>query len=417
MVNKILRTIEKLIPKKIYRFFQPAYHYLLTLLGAIIYRFPSRKISIVGITGTKGKSTTTELVNGILEEAGLKTAVSNSIRFKIDEESIPNKYKMSMPGRFFMQKFIRKALNKGCDWVVLELTSEGSKQFRHKFIDLDAFIFTNLAPEHIESHGSYENYRQAKINLTESLANKNKETVMVINGDDKEAPLFLEKKADKKVTYSLSDGKPFRTTQNGVEVRFGKSTLYSKLHGQFNVYNIIAAATFANAIGIFAEYIKSGIEKVEKVPGRGQRVISELFDVYVDYAHTAESLEELYKSFPNKKKICVLGNTGGGRDKWKRPVMAEVAEKYCDEIILTNEDPYDEDPMEIVNEMSDAIKNKNAEIIIDRRSAIRNALEKANKGSVVLITGKGTDPYIMGPNGKKTPWSDEKVVKEEFKKI
>jgi len=146
-----LNIIKKFIPKKIFTFFQPAYHYLIILIGTIIYRFPSKKIHIIGITGTKGKSTTTEIMNSILEAAGYKTALSNTIRFKIGDESKANKYKMSMPGRFFMQKFLYQAVKEGCSHAVIEITSEGSKQFRHKFIDLDAFIFTNLSPEHIES--------------------------------------------------------------------------------------------------------------------------------------------------------------------------------------------------------------------------------------------------------------------------
>ncbi|NCS98722.1 UDP-N-acetylmuramyl-tripeptide synthetase [Candidatus Parcubacteria bacterium] len=419
-----LNIIKKFIPKKIFTFFQPAYHYLIILIGTIIYRFPSKKIHIIGITGTKGKSTTTEIMNSILEAAGYKTALSNTIRFKIGDESKANKYKMSMPGRFFMQKFLYQAVKEGCSHAVIEITSEGSKQFRHKFIDLDAFIFTNLSPEHIESHGSYEKYRQAKLNIADNLDNKSKKnTILVANKDDIESELFLEKKADKKITYSLSDVKPFNIDDDGIEMRFNKTTFYSKLNGEFNIYNILAAATLANELGIPHETIKKGVENLDVVKGRVQKVdAGQEFDVIVDYAHTADSLEKLYKAFPNKKKVCVLGNTGGGRDKWKRPEMAKIAEKYCEEIILTNEDPYDEDPKKIIKEMSSAISDSKKPIheILDRRIAINTAIEKAKKigkNSVVLISGKGTDPYIMEANNKKTPWSDFEVAKEEIKKV
>lgn len=418
-MEKILQIIKKIIPKKVFKLGQPFYHYTLALLSATYYGFPSKKLKIVGITGTKGKTSTTELVASILRSAGYKVALANGIHFVVGENEKRNLYKMSMPGRGFMQKFLKNALKEKCDWVVLELTSEGSKQFRHKFIELDAFIFTNLQPEHIESHGSFEKYKEAKIKLAEEL-HKKPHSILIVNGEDKSSKDFLAKiEASKKISYSLESYRPFKS-DGSIELRLQSSTLYSKLIGEFNVNNIVAAITFAESIGINEQMIKSGIENIEIIPGRAQKIISaETFEVYVDYAHTPDSLLALYSSFPNQEKICVLGNTGGGRDTWKRPAMAEIADKYCDAIILTNEDPYDENPNQIVKEMSDAILDKNVEIIMDRRLAINKALKIATskENSVVLITGKGTDPYIMGANGTKEPWSDADVVREEFAKL
>ncbi len=412
-MEKILRTIEKVIPKKLYRAAQPLYHLIINALGAIIYRFPAKEIFVIGITGTKGKSTTTEIVNSILEAAGKKTFVSNTIRFKIGDVSIPNKFKMSMPGRFFMQKMLRRAVDAGCTHAVVEITSEGSKQFRNKYIPLDAFVFTNIAPEHIESHGSFEKYLEAKLNIGRNLK-KNGLAIGVINSDDAEYESFAKIPFKTLVPYSLSDAKPIDLS-NGIKMRFKKNTLHSHLDGEFNACNILAAATLCEAIGIDYESIRAGVEKLVEVPGRVQKIKSDRgFEIVIDYAHTAESLEALYKAFPNQKKICILGNTGGGRDKWKRPVMAKVAENYCDQIILTNEDPYDEDPRQIVDEMAVAITEKAPEIIMDRRTAIYTAISKANAGEVILITGKGTDPYLMEANGKRTPWSDYEIAKEEL---
>lgn len=415
-MEKILRAVEKIIPKKLYRLGQPVYHFIINLLGAIVYGFPAKELYVIGVTGTKGKSTTTEIINSILEADGKKTVVSNTIRFKIGDNSRPNKFKMSMPGRFFLQKLLRDAVTAGCTHTVLEITSEGSKQFRNKFIPLNAFVFTNIAPEHIESHGSFKKYLQAKVNIAKNLK-KNTETIGVINADEAEHESFLSQPFTKKVTYSLSDAKPIDLT-NGIKMRFKKNTLHSHLDGEFNAYNILAAATLCSAMGISDETIRTGVEKLIEVPGRVQKIKSDRgFEIVVDYAHTAESLEALYKAFPTQKKICILGNTGGGRDKWKRPVMAKIAEKYCDEIILTNEDPYDEDPKQIVDEMASAITQKAPEIIMDRRVAINTAIKKASAGSVILITGKGTDPYLMEANGKKTPWSDYEIAKEELAKF
>lgn len=418
-MDKILRTIEKLIPRKLYKLGQPFYHYALAFLSAVYYGFPSKKLKIVGITGTKGKTSTTELVASILRSAGYKVALANGIHFVVGEKEKINLFKMSMPGRGFMQKFLSNALKEKCDWVVLELTSEGSTQFRHKFIELDAFIFTNLQPEHIESHGSFERYKQAKIKLGEEL-NKKPHSILIVNEDDKSSKDFLSKiSASKKISYSLESYRPFKS-DGSIELRLRSSTIYSKLIGEFNASNIIAAMTFADSIGINEKMIKAGIENVEVIPGRAERIISaQNFEVYVDYAHTPDSLIALYSSFPNKNKVCILGNTGGGRDTWKRPAMAEIAEKYCDSIILTNEDPYDEDPRKIVDEMKEAIVEKDVEVIMDRRMAINKALKIASQkeNSVVLITGKGTDPFIMGANGTKEPWSDAEVVREEFSKL
>ena len=427
--------IKKLIPTSLFHAVQPIYHFLLSFLGAVIYRFPSRYIKIVGITGTKGKTSTTELVNAILEKAGYKTALAGTLRFKIGDKSRPNLFKMTMPGRFFMQHFIRQAVRDRCDWVVIEMTSEGAKQWRHKWIDLNALVFTNLSPEHIESHGSFEKYLKAKLSLGKSLENSfKKQKIVVANKDDIYGKDFLSLHVPNRFPFSLEDAKPYKISEKGVSLTFLGEKISSHLKGVFNIYNILAAATFGSSIGISAQVISEALKGVESIRGRVEYVTigkKQNFDVIVDYAHTADSLEKVYRVFDGKNKICVLGNTGGGRDKWKRPEMGVVADKYCQTIILTNEDPYDEDPKVIVEEVKNGIKNTPCEIVMDRRRAIGLALEKADiatqkelgeKGAgkervVVLITGKGTDPYIMEENGKKTPWDDATVAREELEKI
>jgi len=431
-MDTILRLAKKVIPSSLFDKAQPTYHRFMAWLGAAIYRFPSRQIKVIGITGTKGKSTTTELVNAILEEAGYTTALTNTLRFKVGSHSRRNLYKMSMPGRFFMQKFLREAVDAKCEWAVLEMTSQGAAQFRHKHIELDALIFTNLSPEHIESHGSYENYVQAKLDIGRELAASPKENrIIVANADDKESEKFLALDIPRKETFSLKDVSTSILQEDGTTFVWNNIRITSPLPGEFNLLNMLAAATFAKAERIPADAVKRGLERTTLVRGRVEKVtlpkddpkLAKLaekqdFTAVVDYAHTADSLEKLYKAFEKSRKICVLGNTGGGRDKWKRPEMAKVAEKYCDEIILTNEDPYDEDPRAILNEMMAGIhKKEKAEIIIDRREAIRNALARAGRHDVVLISGKGTDPYIMLANGKKQPWDDAEVVREELEKI
>lgn len=417
----MLSTVKKLIPRPLLHIIMPAYHFMLAFLGALLYRFPSRKIIVIGVTGTKGKTSTTEILNNILETEGHVTAVLGTLRFKVGDRNLRNLKKMTMPGRFFVQKFLRDAVSAGCTHAIIEMTSEGAKQFRQRFIDMDALIFTNLSPEHIESHGSYEKYRDAKLAIARTLARSSKpHRYMIANTDDKEAERFLLLKNITPVPYSLLDGGKIEADETHIVLTFHNTPITSSLGGMFNASNILGAATCALKLGVSTENIAKGIAKTECIEGRMERItLGQDFPVIVDYAHTPDSLEAIYKTFSTHENICVLGNTGGGRDKWKRPIMGSLAEKYCTEIILTNEDPYDEDPTIILTEISTGIKEKKPIIILDRRAAIAHALKLAQKYEhpAVLITGKGTDPFIMGPNGMKTPWDDRDVAKEELHKI
>ncbi|MBU3925840.1 UDP-N-acetylmuramoyl-L-alanyl-D-glutamate--2,6-diaminopimelate ligase [Patescibacteria group bacterium] len=420
-MQKLLNVIKKIVPEKIFKFLQPYYHWLMAFLSALIYRFPSRKIFALGITGTKGKTSTIEIINAIMEEAGYKIALSSSLRFKIDKESQKNEYKMTMPGRFFMQKFLRKAVKEKCQYALLEMTSEGVVQYRHKFIKLNALIFTNLAPEHIESHGSFENYRTAKLQLFKSLEkSKVKRKIIIVNEDDPNASHFLNFNIPEKIKYGRKDIADYDLEKDGLTFEINNVKINSKLSGKFNLYNILAAIAFAKSQNIGLETIKSALEKFSGIEGRMEEINLPTgglkFKIIVDYAHTPDSLEKVYETFQSSRKICVLGSCGGGRDKWKRPEMGKIASKHCDKIILTNEDPYDEDPVQIVRDIKKGMST-DAEIIMDRREAIKKALQDAQIGDTVIITGKGAEPWMMGPKDTKIKWDDREVVREELEKI
>lgn len=421
MLERILRTLEQLIPRCVYRFFQPAYHYLLALYGALLYRFPSRKLIVIVVTGTKGKTSTAELLNNILEVSGATTALLGTLRFKVGTRNERNLRKMTIPGRLFVQRFLRDAVDSGCTHAVLEMTSEGARQFRHLFIDMDALIFTNLAPEHIESHGSYEKYRDAKLAIARALSrSKKNQHLMVANADDKEGWLFLQTPQVTPIPFRLHDGDPVSTNDTHTTLTWRGVRINASLPGLFNAYNILAAATCAEALGITPNIVAAGVARTERIEGRMERIeAGQSFPVIVDYAHTPDSLEAVYNTFPEHEKICVLGNTGGGRDTWKRAVMGGIADTQCAHIILTNEDPYDEDPQKILEDMRSGFTQHTPEIILDRRSAIARAftIAQETKNPAVLITGKGTDPFIMGPNGTKMSWDDRDVAHEELNKI
>lgn len=404
--------IKEIIKKFVPNFLLNFYHLSLAGLGAFLYRFPSKKIKVIGVTGTNGKSTVVHLATKILEEAGHKVASISSIKFKLGSKEWKNDLKMTMPGRLKLQKFLRQAVKTKCQYVVLEVTSEGIKQYRHRFIDFNTAVFTNLTPEHIESHGSFEKYRQAKGKLFQATKGTH-----IVNLDDKNKGYFLQFPAEKKYTYGLNQG----------EINNKQFQLNLQLMGNFNIYNALAAICIGASQGISLEQCKKALEKIKGIPGRMEIVIDKPFTVIVDYAHTPDALKKVHETIrqstinnQQSKIICLLGAAGGGRDKWKRPELGKIAAQYCDEIILTNEDPYSEDPNQILSEIKSGVtsyKLQATRMILDRKEAIKKALNLAKPGDVIIITGKGCEPWMCVADGKKIPWDDRQIVREEFKKL
>ncbi len=390
------------------------YHLALAYLGAFLYGFPSHKMLVIAVTGTKGKSSTTEMITAILDEAGYTTALLNSIRIKVGSESQANTMRMSMPGRMYIQRFLARAHTRGCNAAILEMTSEGARQYRHRAIALDALVFTNLAPEHIESHGSYEAYADAKFLIGKALVQSPKRPrIMIANANDAQSARYLALPVETALGFSLTNFAPYDSNDRGGYFTLADVRVSLMQPGEFSLHNALGAALVSRSLGIPAATIARALGKITAIAGRAERIeCGQDFTVIVDYAHTPDSLEALYKAFP-MRKICVLGSTGGGRDIWKRPVMGALADSYCDQIILTNEDPYDEDPRAIVAALASGMKRQ-PEIIMDRRTAIAHALSIAHTGDAVLVTGKGTDPNIAGPHGTKEPWSDAAVAREEL---
>ncbi|MBU2564426.1 UDP-N-acetylmuramoyl-L-alanyl-D-glutamate--2,6-diaminopimelate ligase [Patescibacteria group bacterium] len=393
LLEKLLRIGRKIIPKPVFNFFQPFYHFLLGFCAAILYGFPGKKLIVIGVTGTKGKSTVVYLTHELLQKAGLSVASISSVEFRIKDKSWNNPLKMTMPGRFKIQKFFKQALDSGCKYMILEVTSEGIKQFRHKFINFNAVAYTNLAKEHLESHHGFENYKKAKGKLFKELKKSNKkDKFLIVNKDDKYSEYYSNLAGKvKKYEYTFEN-------------------LELKLLGDFNKYNALAGINICIGLGLDKNKLYKDIKNIKGLPGRMELIIKKPFKVFIDYAHTPDSLEAVYKTL-GKGLICVLGSAGGGRDKWKRPEMGKIADKYCDKIILTNEDPYNEDPKEIIKDVAKGIK-KDYKIILDRREAIKKALSYKEK---TIITGKGSE-ILMCVKDKKIPWSDKKIVLEEYEK-
>lgn len=393
------------------------YHYFWALGSALFYRLPSRNLIVIGVTGTTGKSTTVEMIGAVLEKAGYRVALSSSIRFKIADKIETNLMKQTMPGRGYLQGFLRQALDSGCRYAVIEVSSEGIKQYRQRFINFDVGVIINLAPEHIESHGGFENYKKAKLAFLKQIASSRKKVI-----EEKEIGKFIianseisqiEEFAGDKVANLSFDSKI------NPEVRL-------KLAGDFWHLNANAALAVAQSQGVARDAAAGALGGIEQMPGRMEEIKEgQNFKVFVDYAHTPGALESVYKflssevkgsklkNFQTSKLVCVLGAAGGGRDKWKRAEFGKLAWQYCDEIILTDEDPYDEDPDSIIDQIAFGIpSSKSYRRLLDRSGAIKSAVNLAGAGDVIVITGKGCEPWLMIEGGKKIPWDDREVVRE-----
>lgn len=423
-----------------------AYHWCLASLATLVYGFPSEQLTVIGVTGTDGKTTTCNLLAKILETAGHKVGMSTTINFKIGAKEWPNTTKQGMQGRFKLQKFLRRLVRTKCDYAIIETTSEGIKQHRQVGINYDVAVFTNLTPEHIESHGSFENYKKAKGKLFKSVAGSAKvgrEKFSVINGDDPAADYFLSFRVDNDYVYSLdkivrkgqqqilaTDIKlDPRGTTFRLQIKSGASQkealITTPLVGRFNVYNTVAAVAAALTQKIDLARIAAALKNIVPPAGRMEIIdIKKPFTVIVDYAHTPNGLDNALKAvkpFAKGKLWSILGSQGGGRDKQKRPKLGIAAGRLADRVIVTNEDPYDEPPQKIIDDVFAGVikagkeENKNAWRILDRGQAIDKALGEAQAGDIVLITGKGCETVIMGPAGKRIPWDDRAAVRTHIR--
>ena len=422
------------------RFLKQSYHWLLARLAALVYFYPSNKLIVIGVTGTNGKSTTVNLIAQMLENLGEKVALSSTVNFKLADIEWVNDKKMTMLGRFATQKFLSQAVKNKCTYIIIETSSQGIEQFRHLGINYDVLVFTNLAPEHIEAHGGFENYRAAKEKLFKHLSqskhkiinNKKVEKIIISNLDDIETERLKKYPVDKFITYGLENQADYKienlNLNNGL-VNFALQNINFKTNflGKFNAYNILAALTCVNALGFPLSNISAGggnILDLRGVPGRQEFIeTGKDFQVIVDYAPEPASLKQLYQALKNlhyNKLIHVLGSCGGGRDKARQPILGQMAGEFADIVIVTNEDPYDDDPQEIIDNVSSGAIQAGKELnqslykILDRKQAIHKAMSLAQTNDLVLITGKGAEQFICSKNSQQIPHDDRQVVKEYF---
>lgn len=470
----MLNKIKKLIPVKAFKFLQPIYHFIMAYVAALYYKFPSRKLLIIGVTGTTGKTTSVYLLSRLLSDNGYKAGYTSTAQFNDGEKEWLNDKKMTMPGRFFLQKNLRRMIKNDCRVAIIETTSQGIEQFRHRFINYDLLLFTNLYPEHIEAHGGFENYKCAKGKLfahlkkckDKYLDQENKVVLgasglrqtelrkikksIIVNGDDEQAAYFLSFTADKKYAYTNNDKlsikdliiqaeeevsptpelflyEPLFSGTEGSDFQFLNQRYHLPILGSYNVYNAVSALSVAHVLNIESEKLAVSLTDIKTVVGKMEKIeAGQDFIVLVDYAFEPKALASLYENLNNfkyQRLIHILGSTGGGRDQSRRQILGNLAGKEADIVIVTNEDPYDEDPKVIIEAVAygaeNAGKKENKDLfkVLDRREAMALAFKLAQSGDLILITGKGAEQYICGKNDSKLAWDDRKVAKEELERI
>lgn len=426
------KLLKKILPKK----FLLAYHYVLAIIATYKYGFPSKKMVVIGITGTKGKTSASNFIWSCLSAGGNKTGIISTANIRIGEKEFLNKYHMTMPSPFIVQKYMAQMVEEGCTFCIIETTSEGMKQYRHVGINYDVAVFTNLSPEHLQSHeGSFEKYKKMKTRMFEALCTHTKilhgkevKKVIIANNDSEHADYFLNFNADRKITFGIKSKADVQAeciveTPLGVNFLLNGKEFAIDILGKFNIYNALPAIIIARIFGISDEHIKEGLTGLKIIPGRMEKIDEgQDFTVIVDYAHEKESMTNVLSTANAMKSgdtkiIVIIGSEGGGRDKAKRPIMGELAAKMADYVIVSNVDPYDDDPKTILEDIAVSserhgkIRGKDLFVIEDRKEGIRKAILLASRNDIVLVTGKGAEQSMI-IQGKAVLWDDRKIVRE-----
>jgi len=428
--------VKKLIPQSI----KNIYHHFQAVIANVWFGFPSRRLKVIGVTGTNGKTTAVQMIAKILEDTEKKIAVASTINFKIGKDEWVNDTKFTTISSFKLQGFLKKAVSAGCEYAIVEVTSHALDQNRVWGVDFSVAVVTNVTREHLDYHETMEKYARAKEKLF-AMAAKHENGVAVVNLGMEKAKEFLRYKANEVCGYAVKNPNVKITMPNKIQNPNVKNifaenikldihnTRYTildtqfilNLPGEFNIENALAATCVGLSQNIALPKISEALSKIKSVPGRMERIENERgLEIIVDYAVTPDSLKKLYdhiKSFKkeNAKIISVFGSCGE-RDRGKRPIMGEIVGKRADFAIVTNEDPYGEDPQKIIDEVFAGVlkhkkENENTWRILDRREAIKKALQLAKRGDMIVVSGKGAEE-TMAVGNKRIPWNDPKVIRE-----
>lgn len=424
MKQRLVKGVRSVLPSQAVHLLESVYRKTRIQLVSARYGWPARGLRVIAVTGTNGKTTTANYINEILKQAGYKTAMFTTAVIEVAGESKINDLNATVASVSRMQQFLNEARHSKVDFVILEVTSHSLHQHKLDGVPIEAAVMTNLTQDHLDYHKTMEKYAAAK-----GLLFARNPRYIVLNRDDDWFDYFDKYLAEEqKITYGKSEDADVRISdiklyKKGSEATLAfdhqeKSQLATYLPGEYNVFNMAAAASICYVLGVSMSDIKNGIASLEGIPGRFERAAKdEKYEVIVDYAHTPDALEKLLEATRNitKKRIILVFGACGDRDALKRPIMGKIAAKLADEIILTDEESYNEDPDKIRRDIYAGIEeskatNKTTEIA-DRREAIRHALNIAKKDDTILITGMGHEQFRI-INGEKLPWNDTNIVRE-----
>lgn len=442
MMKTIKNLIKHLLPQSALKKLRPVYHGAIALWANLYFGRPSSKLIVIGVTGTAGKSTTINLLAHILNSAGHKTGFTTTANYSDGNQIYINKHGLSTPGGNMLQRQLQSMLKNGCRYAIIETTSEGLAQNRHLGINFDGALFTNISPAHIDSHGNFKNYQEAKGRLFSSLSQHRlkpffEQKFIGVNLDDKTANFFLKLADVKKFAISIHQTvteiplyKPEKiVTQPHISFMLNQIEFQSPLFGEFNLYNILLAVSTAHHLGVPLAESANPVAKFERMPGRMEPVKNQKnIQILVDFACEPEPMRQALiavQKLPHHRLVHVFGSTGGSRDVSKRFEFGALSAKAADIIIITNDDVYDTDPEIIARDIKEGIeqvpseqrKAKQVIKILDRREAIHEALKMAKPNDIVLITGKSSEQFLVLPGNIRIAWDDATVVREELNKL
>lgn len=423
-MGEMKKLLKKLLPTGFIAPLLPPFHWLQALAANVRYGFPARGLKVVAITGTNGKTTTAAFVGKIFEQNGWKVGINSTAFYQIGSKVEMNDTNMTVTDPFRLFKLLKEMHQAQVDWVILETTSHALMQHRIRSIPLEVAAVTNLTQDHLDYHGSMDEYAAAKGKLFARKAR-----VHVINRDDEWFHFFNQFAArERTLTYGTDPDAEYRITAaklgpdgSKLNLKLDRAAIepHIKLVGKFNAYNALCAATIAHALGIAPEVIKEGLENLEAVPGRMEPLLDKKrgVKVIIDYAHTPDALKnvlEALRGVTRGRLITVFGATGQ-RDTSKRPLMGKVVARLSDIAILTDDDPYSENPISIRAEvmvgLQEAVEGAEIYEVGDRRGAIAKAIELARRGDTILLAGIGHQRYRVLNEGK-VEWSERQVAEE-----
>ncbi len=416
------------------------YHGGLAWLAAMYYGQPSRRLTVIGVTGTAGKSTTVKMLAHILNLFGKKCGYITTVSFYDGNTEYINKHGLSMPGGPLLQKQLKTMADNGCAYAIVECTSEGLAQNRHMGIGFSGAVFTNLSPAHLDTHGSFENYRAAKGKLFEGVK-QFKKSFFVVNVDDPNSDYFLQFSAKEKIGvtgdehkkqyYALNNVLWYHDVEAGEGVSFVvEQTSFSiPMAGEFNATNAALAVATAHVLGVSLEHSSQALGNFSGAAGRMEEIPNVLgIKVFVDYAPEPAAMQAALTAvnhMPHNRIIHMFGSTGGHRDVAKRAEFGRISARLADVIVITNDDVYETDPQVIATNIQEGIsevlpeqrKVKNIQTILDRKEAIAYALSIARPNDIVLFTGKGSEQFLVLPDNQRIEWDEREEVKKILNKI